>query len=82
MFSHINLHPSKVVNHLQAANRDLFVAGDDASVDEGLQCVKRTYQPSIIIRKRRHGYLSRVRTHSGRRVLQRRRHKGRRNISA
>lgn len=27
--------------------------------DDTLQCVKRTYQPSVIIRKRRHGFLKR-----------------------
>lgn len=49
----------------------------------GLQChTKRTYQPSVIIRKRRHGFLSRVRTKDGRRVIERRKRRGRRVITA
>lgn len=43
---------------------------------------KRTFQPSLIIRKRRHGFLSRLGTKGGRRVLSRRKAKGRWKISA
>lgn len=44
--------------------------------------VKRTYQPSVIRKKRKHGFLSRNATPTGRRLLARRRFKGRRSISA
>lgn len=30
-----------------------------AQPDDTLHCVKRTYNPSVIIRKRRHGFLKR-----------------------
>lgn len=49
---------------------------------------KRTFQPSKIVRKRRHGFRARIRaakkglTQWGHGVLQRRRSKGRKKLSA
>lgn len=52
-----------------------------AARSEPLQAIKRTYQPSVLRRKRKHGFRTRRVSISGRKVLKRRYNKGRWRMS-
>lgn len=52
------------------------------SLFNGILNIKRTFQPSLLRRKRKHGFLARIATKDGRQILNRRRTKGRRALCA
>lgn len=60
----------------------LLVSGTGNRVFEFEDDMKRTFQPSNLVRARRHGFFARKATTGGRKVLRARRKRGRKNLCA
>ena len=74
-----------VASPLSSLSATLTTVMDDIMVSllgPSILLIKRTFQPSILRKKRKHGFLKRHKSVGGRRVLKRRKHKGRARLGA
>eukprot|EP01091_Cochliopodium_minus_P014607 TRINITY_DN4990_c0_g2_i1.p1 TRINITY_DN4990_c0_g2~~TRINITY_DN4990_c0_g2_i1.p1 ORF type:complete len:142 (+),score=43.01 TRINITY_DN4990_c0_g2_i1:1-426(+) len=71
----------KIIDINEKINDMIIIEEDGEEEKEQIECLKRTYQPKTLRKKRKHGFLSRVKSRNGRKVLERRVRKGRHSLT-
>ena len=80
----MNLLPEAAMRGMQrwASFQNSVMGTLESMLGEVVWNIKRTFQPSLLRRKRKHGFLHRVRTRHGRAILARRRRAGKTRLCA
>jgi len=76
-------HPGAACDSLSSPSSSMGIAIPTLQelIDGALMWIKRTWQPSLVKRKRKHGFMKRKESVGGRKVLKRRFNKGRKRLS-